>query len=240
MNIFGYNFRPKIWSLAVTIIFVVVFVQLGEWQLSRAEEKDLRQHQLDELSNQQLVSVPPTLVELEDLLYRRVDVHGVYLPDETIYLDNKIHQGVAGYHIITPIKLSQGDMHVLINRGWVATGSDRSILPIIPDVDGEVVVTGFVVPPTQKSLELSDHNIAGSVWGTLYIDQYQEISGLTLQPILIQQQDILDDGLIRQWGRLDSGSDKNLGYAMQWYSFALLSVIIFLVLNVKRNRSEKS
>lgn len=240
MNIFGYSFRPKIWALAITVIFVVIFIQLGQWQLSRAEEKDQRQHQLDQLANEPLVAIPTSLVKLEDFLYRRVEVRGLYLPEETIYLDNKIHKGIAGYHIITPLQLSQSEMVVLINRGWIATGPDRSVLPAIPIVNGEVTVTGLVVPPTQRALELSDQVITGYVWGTLYIDRYQEMTGLTVQPILIQQQDILEDGLIREWIRLDSGSDRNLGYAMQWYSFAALALIIFLVLNVKRKSKEQS
>ncbi|MDH5552620.1 MAG: SURF1 family protein, partial [Nitrosomonas sp.] len=107
-----------------------------------------------------------------------------------------------------------------------------------PVVEGHVNITGVVVPPTQRALELSDQIVSGAVWSTLYIDRYQEQTGLTLQPILIQQQDKIDDGLVREWGRLDSGSSKNLGYAFQWYSFAVLTVIIFLVLNVKRIRTE--
>lgn len=52
------------------------------------------------------------------------------------------------------------------------------------------------------------------------------------------QQDQLEDGLVRQWDRPDSGSAKNMGYAIQWFSLAATAIIIFLVLNVKRKRSE--
>lgn len=238
MRILGYIFKPKLWVLIVSSIFVVVFIQLGNWQLSRADEKDARQKQLEELAKQPVVNLPSTIVKLEDFLYREVEIYGEYINEQTIYLDNKTHKGVAGYHIITPIKISNSEMHVLINRGWVATGMNREILPTIPDVKGQVNVTGIVVPPTQRSLELSDQIVAGAVWSTLYIDRYQEQTGLTLQPILIQQNDVIEDGLIREWVRLDSGSSKNLGYAFQWYSFATLTVIILLVLNVKRNRKE--
>ena len=238
MNILGYQFKPKIWTIIVSTIFVVTFIQLGNWQLSRADEKDARQLQLDELAKQPVVSVPTTAITLEDLLYREVEVYGTYVADETIYLDNRTHNGVAGYHIITPLRIENSGMYVLINRGWLAMGKSREILPIVPVVEGQVNITGVVVPPTQRALELSDQIVSGAVWSTLYIDRYQEQTGLTLQPILIQQQDEIDDGLIREWVRLDSGSSKNLGYAFQWYSFAVLTVIIFLVLNVKRNRTE--
>jgi surfeit locus 1 family protein len=240
MNILGYEFKPKIWALCVSLIFVVVFIQLGNWQLSRADEKDARQHQLDQFAKQPVVSLPSSLIELEDFLYPKVEVRGEYLAAQTIYLDNRMHKGHAGYHIITPVKLYDSSMHVLINRGWVATGLDRTVLPDIPVIDGEVLVNGIVVPPTERALELSSQISTGAVWGTLYLDRYQEMTGLTLQPILIQQQDDVEDGLIREWSRPDSGSSKNLGYAFQWYSFAVLTVIILLVLNVKRNCKTQS
>lgn len=239
MKILGYNFKPKLWALLVSTIFVIVFIQLGNWQLSRADEKDARQLQLDNLAKQPIVKLPVTAIELEDFLYREIEVHGEYVSDQTIYLDNRTHKGVAGYHIITPVRMADSDMHVLINRGWVATGINRQILPNIPEVKGQIKVTGTVVPPTQRALELSDQIVTGAVWSTLYIDRYQEQTGLALQPILIQQQDVIEDGLIREWVRLDSGSSKNLGYAFQWYSFAVLAVIILLVLNVKRIRTEE-
>ena len=238
MKILSYNFKPRIWTIIVSTIFVFVFIQLGNWQLSRADEKDAKQQQLEEFAKQSTLNLPATPIKLDDLLYREVEVVGEYVADQTIYLDNKTHNGVAGYHIISPIRIANSDMHVLVNRGWIATGANRDILPHIPEVKGEVKVTGIVIPPTQRALVLSDQVVMGAVWSTLYIDRYQEQTGLILQPILIQQEDVLEDGLIREWIRLDTGSSKNLGYAFQWYSFAVLTVIIFMVLNVKRNRTE--
>ncbi len=238
MKILSYNFKPKIWAIIVSTIFVVVFIQLGNWQLSRADEKDARQQQLEELAKQPTLNLPASPVKLDDLLYREVEVVGEYVAGQTIYLDNKTHNGVAGYHIVSPVRIANSDMHVLVNRGWIATGTNRDILPSIPEVKGEIKVTGTVIPPTQRALVLSDQVVTGSVWSVLYIDLYQEQTGLNIQPIMIQQEDVLEDGLIREWVRLDTGSSKNLGYAFQWYSFAVLTVIIFMVLNVKRNRTK--
>jgi hypothetical protein len=36
------------------------------------------------------------------------------------------------------------------------------------------------------------------------------------------------------WERPDAGVDRNRGYALQWYSFALLAAILYAVLNFKR------
>ena len=239
MIVLGYSFTPKIWSIIVTAAFVFLFIELGNWQLSRADQKNAQQAQLDKLSQQPIITLPGARVNLEDFQYREVEIRGEYLPSHTIYLDNKTHNGVAGYHVLTPIKLANSSLHVLINRGWIAGGIDRAILPNIPQVEqGEMIVTGVVVSPEQRMLQLTDQVIVGAVWNNLDVQRYQEITGLELQPILVLQQDQIEDGLVRQWDRPDSGSAKNMGYAIQWFSLAATAFIIFLVLNVKRKGSE--
>jgi surfeit locus 1 family protein len=238
MVVLGYSFTPKIWSIIVTAAFIFLFIELGNWQLSRADEKNAQQEKLDMLSQQPIIMLPNTRVKLDDFQYREVEIRGEYLPSHTIFLDNKTFKGVAGYHVLTPIRLANSSLHVLINRGWVAAGFDRSVLPDVPLVQGEMIVTGVVVSPEQRMLQLTDQVIIGAVWNNLDVQRYQETTGLDLQPILVLQQDQLEDGLVRQWDRPDSGSAKNMGYAIQWFSLAATAFIIFLVLNVKRKGSE--
>ena len=62
---------------------------------------------------------------------------------------------------------------------------------------------------------------------------------INLQPLLILQQDNWSDGLVRQWDRPDSGAASSWSYAAQWYGMALIVMIIYLVLSVKRERPEE-
>ena len=214
-------------------------VQLGNWQLSRAQEKESRQERLDLLSQEPAVVLPPTEVKLEDFQYRQVEARGEYVPGHTIYLDNKIYRGVAGYHIITPLRIGTSSMHVLVNRGWAPADRDRSKLPEAVPPSGQVSVSGIATTATQKTLELSQDLVSGRVWENLDINRYRNATGLTLQPVMILQKDDVQDGLVRQWPRPDSGSAKNLGYAVQWFAMALAVLIIYLVLSGKRERFEK-
>ena len=126
MTISGWQFRVKLWPTVAATVVIIIMLMLGNWQLSRAQEKEMRQQQLDRLSQQPVISLPTTPIRLEDYQFRQIEVRGTYVPAHTIYLDNKIHRGVAGYQIITPVKLGASSMHVLINRGWVAAGRDRA------------------------------------------------------------------------------------------------------------------
>lgn len=229
------QFKPSLWSTIVTIFAIAVFLKLGFWQLSRAEEKDNRFSLIEYYAQQPPVIIPESLVKLSDYLYRRVEVDGYFDSERSIFLDNKIHQGIAGYHVLTPLRLANSSIDILVNRGWVAVGNDRSVLPNIRTPKGLVHILGIVVSPSIKTLSLSDDDIKGNVWQNFDLDTYQGMTGLTLQPLLLlQQNDVTDDGLIRQWGNPDSGSSRNTGYALQWFSFAAMTFIIYIVLNVKR------
>jgi surfeit locus 1 family protein len=235
MNILGWQFKCSFWPTAAAIFFIVLTVNLGNWQLSRAQEKDDRQAKLNQLSQEPIISIPTSLIKLENYQFRKVEVHGTYVPSHTIYLDNKINRGRAGYQIITPVKLDKSSMHVLINRGWVAAGRTRSELPAILTPASKVIVSGIAETPTIRTLELSTKVVSGQVWENLHLDRYRKATGLKLQPLVVLQESKMKDGLLREWTRPDSGSSRNLGYAFQWFAMALAIIILYLVLNVKRN-----
>lgn len=238
MIVLGYRFEPKLWAIIITIASALIFIELGKWQLSRADEKTARYEQLEEYAKQPAIKLPGALIKLKDFQYREIEVEGEYLSEYTIFLDNKTHKGRAGYHIVTPLKIANSSVCVAINRGWVATGYDRAVLPEIAEVNGQVKVTGVVVSSELRALELSNTLPTGKVWGNFDLNRYQEVVNLKMQPIMVLQKDRIEDGLIRDWDKPDSGASKNIGYAIQWFLLAATAIIIFLVLNVKRKSSK--
>ncbi|SFE44809.1 SURF1 family protein [Nitrosomonas sp. Nm166] len=239
MIVLGYRFEPKLWAIIATTVSVFVFIELGKWQLSRADEKNARYEQLEQYAKEPAITLPEVLIKLEDFQYRDIEVRGEYLPEHTVYLDNKTYKGRAGYHVVTPLKIANSSLYVAINRGWIATGYDRTILPLIPETNEPVKVTGVVVSPESRALELSDKVLpVGKVWSNFDLQRYQEATGLKMQPIMVLQKDQAEDGLVRDWDKPDSGASKNIGYAVQWFSLAATAIIIFLVLNVRRKNSK--
>lgn len=155
--------------------------------------------------------------------------------NKTIFLDNKTYQGRAGYHVITPFRIASSSLSVPVNRGWVEVGLDRSILPEIKTIDGEMTLTGTVISPEIRALTLSDEFVNGQVWDKFDLQRYMVETELAMQPILVLQKNNTHDGLVRDWDKPDSGASKNIGYAIQWFSLAIASLIVFIVLNVKRS-----
>ena len=71
-------------------------------------------------------------------------------------------------------------------------------------------------------------------------EQFSAWSGLELEPYAIEQHSPLADGLVRDWPRAEFGAEKNESYALQWYALAALSLILFFVLNIRRENKKPS
>jgi surfeit locus 1 family protein len=205
----GYSFRPRLWALALAAAACAAGVALGNWQRGRADEKRALGARLE-----------------------RVAVEGEFLPRYTVYLDNKTRHGSAGYEIVTPLRLKGSTTHVLVNRGWIAAGKTREALPEVRTPAGEVRIEGLALErvPRVFSMEKS----SGKVRQNLDIDGYTFETGLRLEPRVIEQHSALPDGLARDWAPHDTGAEKHQGYALQWYSLAVLTVVLFVVLSFRK------
>jgi surfeit locus 1 family protein len=239
LTLLGYQFSPKLWAAVLVVFFVFVFIELGRWQLSRAEERSSRHESFEQLSKEPVVTISGSLVKLEDVQYRQVEARGRYLSEYTIYLDNKTYQGHAGYHVITPVQITNSKTLLAVNRGWISTGNDRSILPEIETAVGEIIIQGVATSPEFKTFQIGEPVFSGRVWSSFNLERYQQMTGFVLQPLMILQNNSAQDGLIRDWIKSDSGASKNISYAVQWFSLAFMTIIIFLILNVKRNNQKK-
>jgi cytochrome oxidase assembly protein ShyY1 len=75
----------------------------------------------------------------------------------------------------------------------------------------------------------------------LDLESYAKRTGLKLLPtVLMQSPGQDDDGLKRVWPEPSVDSDKNVGYAMQWFGFAGILLVAFLVIIWRRFRSRQS
>lgn len=219
----------------MTIAACALFVSAGNWQRGRATEKLALQQELDLRAHQPPVAVSAEPVRAQDYALRRVEAHGVYEPRLGILIDNKVHEGRVGYHVVTPLRLDGSDMYVLVVRGWVAAEPTREVLPQVPTPAGEQRVQGVAVVPATRVFELKSDAHPGRVWQNLLLARYRAWSRLKLQPFVIEQTDDAGDGLVRDWPRPDTGVEKHRVYMMQWYAFAVLALVLYVVLNFKRS-----
>jgi surfeit locus 1 family protein len=137
---------------------------------------------------------------------------------------------------LTPLRPERGGVHVLVNRGWIGAG-DRSRLPIVFTPEGPQTIEGEAVVPSSRFLELAPEQGTGPLRQNLVLAREEKRLGLVMQPFVIQQTSDARDGLVREWERPDTGVDRHRSYALQWYSFAALAAVLYVVLGFKRASS---
>lgn len=229
-------FAPTLWPTLATLFFFVLTLTLGNWQSGRAETKRALQARYDVAVREAPIHVGNALLERDSMLYRKLEVEGMFDDAHTILLDNRVLNGVAGYHVLTPLRISGSPFAILVNRGWVATGRSRQQVPVPPTPAGRVRLEGMAVDPQTRYVELAPTTPQGRVWQNLDFERYATASGLDLQPVLLLQTSEAADGLLRSWPRPDTGVDTHVGYAVQWYSLAATLTLLWLIMNVRRCR----
>lgn len=211
-----------------------LFAALGAWQGRRAEEKRTLQATWDARSTEPAVVLTGAVGDPAPLLFRRVRAAGEWLADRQIFIDNRIHEGAAGFEVVTPLAIDAGRAVVLVDRGWIAR--DPAIYPRHPAAAvpaGRVEVAGTAARPPARVLELSADTVAGDTWQNLSIERYAARSGLPLLPVVILA-DPPGDGLAAAHERPDAGMSKHVEYQLTWYALAATTLVLWLVLNAKR------
>jgi surfeit locus 1 family protein len=211
----GYSFRPRWWAFALAAAGCVAGILLGNWQSRRADEKR-------------------AAVASE----KRLVLRGEFLERYTVLLDNKVNRGRPGYHVVQPLRLADG-RHVLVNRGWVAAPAHREQPPQLRTPPGQHEVEGRVLEHFPRAYAPSEAKPEGRVWQNVEVTTFAVWSGLRLEPYVLEQHSPLADGLARNWPQPDTGVDMHESYALQWYSLAVLSAVLFLVLSFRRERAAR-
>jgi surfeit locus 1 family protein len=229
---FELRLRPGL--AAAVVLGVALTAGLGSWQLGRAHDKEMLQQRALERGREPPLTLGAQWVRAEDAILRRVEVRGRFDPRFTVFLDNRVHRRQPGFHVLMPLRIAGSSRYVLVNRGWIAAGSDRIRLPWVSTPDEDVVVRGTAYVPSGRYVELSAHVAEGPVWQNVTLERYRKSTGLELQPIVVQQEGATEDGLVREWPPPESGRNTHLAYAFQWFALSIALLACYLVLNVRR------
>lgn len=234
-------FRFRWVPLLATIAIMAAGISLGQWQTRRALEKEAIAGKLAQRETAPPVNLNADASNLDDAEYRRVVATGEFLPDWPVYLDNRPHDGMAGFEILMPFRLTGSNLHVLVARGWVErNANDRLKLPDLITPRGPIEIHGVVRRNPGRLMQLgrSPDIQPHAVLQNLQVRQFAQASKLNMLPMLIEQTSDTQDGLVRDWPQPSAGSERNRGYAFQWYALAATAFVFFVVTGFRRGTKQ--
>ena len=240
INIGNWAFCPRLITTIFAVIFFLLFIYLGFWQLDRAEQKREFQSFYNERHQEEIINLNNNLISnTSDFLWRRVSATGVFLEDQQILLDNQVNAGQAGYYVYTPFKIRNSLDIFLINRGWVPVGKDRNKSPKLILTEGEVTIEGVFKKEPRTGVLLMENKAEKLEDGItrfqkIVISEISDKTKINLFPYVIRLLPESKHGYIRNWKLRNSGENVHIGYAYQWFAFATTLFIIYFVLNIKR------
>ena len=221
----------------LTLAAIVLFIDLGRWQWHRAQHKQALAASFD--SGGQTVAELGARATSELPRYAQVRLQGNYDAEHQFLLDNMSHNGQPGFEVLTPLRLPDGRT-LIVNRGWVPLSASRSQLPDVrfdfaalqtpsgrlDDLPVAGIALGHVPPPP------------GAQWPKLTsFPTMADLSAALGQPLQSRQL-LLNPGqpagFVRDWHPAGLGAARHLSYAIQWWAFAALALLLYAYMNWRR------
>ncbi len=226
------------WALILTVFFAAINIRLGNWQGERAEYKIAQQAQL----HAALAAAPLKFDELRtgadtgfELRYRTLSLTGTFVTDELFYIDNRIVDATAGYGLLQSFRVDSAvaaSRTVLVDRGWLKASGIRASLPVVDTPQGRVTITGRINTPASRNPG-TDDNDGGQRLNYVSLPELSARLKRTVEPFILEQ--ATGPGFVEVARPLPGASfEKNRGYQLQWYAFAAMAIIIFLVLSFRK------
>ena len=205
--------------VVLAVILAALFVRLGVWQLERRDQRrafnaaraaPLRQ---PEVAFERLEVPRP---------YQRVRFSGVPDYANEFALAGRSRNGSPGVHVYTPFRRPWSDTAILVNRGWVyAPDAATADLPRFREGPVAVVhgytdtLPGGAGAPDRARPRVVRRLTRGAV-GVLV--------PYPVHPVFVVAQDSAGPGAPARLPLPELGDGPHLGYAIQWFAFALTAV----------------
>jgi len=232
-----FTFRFRLIPFVAAAIAVAIGLSLGQWQTRRAAEKIAIEQKIQERQAAPALQLSDTTPNPDDIEFRHLSVKGEFLRDWPIYLDNRPHDGVAGFYLLMPFKVAGSSLHILVARGWIPRNvADRTKMPAIVTPGGQLQIEGVVRRDIGHVMQLGEVDAPRphAIVQNLDVAGFAAASGLQMSPMVLEQLTDTGDGLVRDWPVPSTGVDKHRGYAFQWYGLAAMAFIFFVVTGIRR------
>lgn len=225
------------WYLHILVLIGAIFLlNLGFWQLRRLEQRRALNTQIEAGLNALPVPLTGEPVNPDDLHRHRVTVTGTFDNAQTIILQNRPFHGQAGVELLAPLQISGSNAAVLVDRGWIPLDEQEPDARHVYNVTGEITLEGIAYrsqPQPTGWLVIRDRVPASGQdrldkWFRVDVDGIARQLDYPLLPIFVRQSPGADPAeLPAREENFDLSEGSHLSYALQWFSFAVILVVVY-------------
>jgi surfeit locus 1 family protein len=225
----------------LVILAVIGLINLGFWQLRRLEQRRALNEAILEGLKAPVTVLTGEKVDPEALHHHRVSAVGIFDNDEGIVIRHRPFQGRPGVRLVAPLKIEGSDRAVLVDRGWIPLDESAQDKRRIYDESGSVTVEGIAYQtqtrpdrwliPTDPTPGPGETRL--DEWFRVDIERIQAQLSYPLLPIFIKEspnENATPDTPPLREEDIELGEGSHLSYALQWFSFALILVIVYGIL----------
>ena len=213
---------------------LALLVGLGVWQLQRLEWKKGLIAQIEARTKAEPVWLAEAVRRArggEDVSYLRVRAEGTFDHGKEMHL-YALSDGVAGWHVITPLKTEAGDI-VLVDRGFVPEAKRDPQSRADGQVAGTVTVVGLARNPESQGAFIPDNEPAANRWFWRDLPAMTAAAGLDqkdVAPFLLEaERSEVPGGWPRGGETRLAIKNDHLQYALTWFLMAFCLVVIYAV-----------
>jgi surfeit locus 1 family protein len=230
------RFSPSWPMTLVTVVLLVAFVGLGRWQWQRGEAKQAVWAEYERrAAAADLGTRDPDRLDR----FAHVRMTGRFDTAHQFVLDNRSHAGRPGYEVLTPF-MSDAGTRLLVNRGWIPFTGRRDQLPDTAfEAAAPVTLTGYLDElPASGLASGRAPPPAGAEWPKLtsfpaHAELEAALGEKISRRILLLAPDS-PDGYLREWKPPGLAPTRHLSYAIQWWGFAVVLLVIYFGLNFRK------
>lgn len=214
------NFRrPQLIPLLFIIASTVTLTSLGAWQVERLAWKNNLVKQIEQV--QDLPPLKELPQDLAGLDYRKVTLTGSFKYEKVLHLIGRQKGNFPGYFMLTPFEVANDGRIILVNRGFSPV--DKESKP-----EGLQTIEGVIRPAREKRFFAPENVPEKNVWFYENIPTMKIATYLELTPLIVEQVGAEKKGEfpIPGDGKVNLRND-HFGYAITWFSTALIGLIMF-------------
>ncbi|WP_058954915.1 SURF1 family cytochrome oxidase biogenesis protein [Kocuria rhizophila] len=209
----------------------VVCLFLAQWQMSRNDhlvaENTKITNNYDAPAYDPARGLPLFQDYDDSATWHPVRLEGTYLPEDTVLIRNRPHDGRVGYDVLVPLRTTEGPV-VAVNRGWIPTDDSANGMPsAVPAPPAGTVTVTARLRPSEATVDRGapegqaasiDLPALSSRWGEDlatggYGDLVSEDPSAAHTP--------------QPGERPEVSYGPHLSYSMQWYAFAVLVFVAY-------------